>query len=265
MSPKIITLLTDFGMEDAYVASMKGVILTLCPEAVLVDISHFTPPQDVRSGAFLLSTAFREFPAGTVHLAVVDPGVGTARKAIAIRTPRYFFVGPDNGLFSWVLSQDDKVEVRCLENPQYWRPTVSATFHGRDLFAPVAAHLAMGVPIDRLGPPCDPMRAEWSTPILDAEGVHGEVIHVDHFGNAITNLDRETLMSFAAMDLWTVDCGGASIHPVVAAYGELGKGEILALIGSSERLEIAVNQGSAAKALGIHTGDRVSVHRRDAP
>ncbi len=193
MNDPIITLLTDFGLEDGYAAAMKGVILGIRPDARIVDISHLVPPRDVRAGAFVLASTCGFFPAGTVHVAVVDPGVGTARAAVAIRTPRYFFVGPDNGLFSLALQRETTWESRTLENPAYRLPEVSSTFHGRDIFAPAAAHLAQGAPFEEFGPPCTLSVPDWTAVVRSGESCTGEIIHVDHFGNAVTNLTRECL------------------------------------------------------------------------
>jgi len=268
MAP-IITLLTDFGIRDAYVASMKGVILSICPEACMVDITHMISPQDVRSGAFVLGTVYRDFPLETVHLAVVDPGVGTQRSALAIEAGGYCFVGPDNGLFSWILKAEPTWKAHSLENREYWNPSISTTFHGRDIFAPVAAHLARRVELDALGPPCTPIIAKWSIPVPKGDELQGEVIHVDHFGNGITNLTREDLEAFAPQDRWqriikVVGTKGASRIELVQAYGDVAPGSAMALIGSSERLEIAVNQGDAAETFGIRTGSAVSVIRSDS-
>lgn len=272
----IITLLTDFGIQDSYVASMKGVILSICPEARMVDITHMIAPQEVRAGAFVLGTVYRDFPLGTIHLAVVDPGVGTERRALAIEAGGYFFVGPDNGLFSWVLSAEPAWKARSLENPDYWRPClnpiffgqrrVSATFHGRDLFAPVAAHLAWGVDLDALGPPCTPTVASWSAPVPRGDALQGEVIYVDRFGNAVTNLTAQHLETFAPQGKWQRivevkgERGQSRVKPV-ETYGQGDPGESLALIGSSNHLEVAVNQGNAAKSFGLRPGSRVCVYR----
>lgn len=265
MSDKIITLLSDFGLQDGYVASMKGVILGICPGIRLVDISHMIPPQDIRAGAFLLNTVYRDFPRGTIHLAVVDPGVGTERRAIAVETPSCFFVGPDNGIFSWALLRESPVQTRSLENPQFWRSEISSTFHGRDIFAPVAAHLAKGIEFALLGPPCQPHTAHWTVPLCSAEGIHGEVVHIDHFGNAITNLDGEMLAGFAPPDTITVCVKDAVTCRMARTYGDGEPGEVMALLGSSGHLEIAVNHGNAACSIGIRTGDPVSVTRGSTP
>lgn len=279
MAP-IIALLTDFGIQDGYVASMKGVILSICPEACMVDITHMIPPQDVRSGAFVLGTVYRDFPEGTVHLAVVDPGVGTKRLALAIEAGGYFFVGPDNGLFSLVLAEESNRKARSLENPAYWHTVsggteygkagdngISTTFHGRDIFAPVAAHLAKGIDPRDLGPESKPIISAWTTPVLEGEELEGEVIHIDRFGNCITNIARGDIEAFAPQSEWQriIELNGEGAAGRVGfakTYGEVAPLSGLALIGSSNRLEVAVNQGDAAKALGIAPGSRVSVIRK---
>jgi S-adenosylmethionine hydrolase len=262
MKEPIITLLTDFGIDDGYVASMKGVALSICPEARLIDISHSIPPQDVRAGAFLLSCVYRYFPEGTVHLAVVDPGVGTERKALAIETAGHFFVGPDNGLFSWVLKRGAIPRVYSLEDPKFWRAEISETFHARDIFAPVAAHLANRVPLSSFGPPSIPQKPEWSSITKSKTGLTGEVIYIDHFGNAITNLTREDLEWLAPSDQWLIVLESISISSVVNTYGDAQPLSTVALIGSSGYLEVATPLGKASEDLGIRVGMTVSVSRR---
>lgn len=254
LPPPVITLLTDFGLQDGYVAAMKGVILQICPDARLVDISHLVPPQDIRSAAFVLLTCYEYFPPGTIHLAVVDPGVGTERKAIAVHAGSHFFVGPDNGIFSLVLHKETTWEARSLENPAYWRMPLSETFHGRDLFAPVAAHLACSVSFDQLGPICNPLVPRWSTPTVHIGRIEGEVIHVDRFGNAITNVSRGLLEKRAPLRQWRVRTEKTAIDAISETYGQAHPGQALALSGSSGFIEIAVREGSAAAELEIIPG-----------
>ena len=258
LSPPLITLLTDFGLQDGYVASMKGVILGICPDARLVDISHLIAPHNVRSAAFVLCSSYGYFPPGTIHLAVVDPGVGTERGAIAIRTGSCFFVGPDNGVFSLVLKKEARWEARKLENRQIRKNPLSSTFHGRDLFAPAAAHIARGVRFDTLGPPCDPAFAEWGEPIIGQGEVKGEVIHIDRFGNAITNVMGETLETQGPAEEWIIYAGETMINSIEPTYGRVGAGEVLALTGSSGFIEIAINQGNAAYKLGLAQGTKAT-------
>ncbi|MGO9020329.1 MAG: S-adenosyl-l-methionine hydroxide adenosyltransferase family protein [Syntrophobacteraceae bacterium] len=258
MSPPIITLLTDFGLMDGYVASMKGVILNICPDAKLVDISQLIAPHNVRSGAFVLYACYDYFPHGTIHLAVVDPGVGTERGAVAIRTGSCFLVGPDNGLFSLILRKETGWEARMLENRHYRRSPLSSTFHGRDLFAPAAAHIACGVPFDTLGPACDPVSPHWGEPSIGKGVVNGEIIHIDRFGNAITNVLSETLEKQAPLEKWTITAGKSAISSIEQTYGRVGTGEPLALTGSTGFIEIAINQGNAASELELDPGAKVA-------
>jgi len=259
MAGPIITLLTDFGLHDTYVASMKGVILKICPDARLVDISHLVPPQDVRAGAFLLASVASDFPSGTIHLAVIDPGVGTERRGLAIEADSHFFVGPDNGLLSRVLRPASAWEAFSLEDPAYWQPTVSKTFHGRDVFAPVAAHLARGLPPRALGPPCTPQSASWADAAEVGEEILGEIIHIDHFGNAVTNVSREVFERFALRSRVKIKVGGCTISTIAETYGDMDTAEVMALIGSHGYLEIAINQGSATLSCRLHRGDPVTV------
>lgn len=261
---RIITLMTDFGLEDGYVASMKGVILGIFPAAVLVDVSHLVPPQDVCAGAFLLAAVYRHFPVGTVHLAVVDPGVGTSRRGLVVKSADYCFVGPDNGLFSWVLREESGWQVYSLDNPRYQRAEVSSTFHGRDIFAPAAAHLLAGVPAKAFGAPCTPIAADWGRVVHGVNRLSGVVIHIDHFGNIITNLrDRDVRRMSAGLGL-LLTIGPHSVTRFINTYAEAGPGEPAALIGSSGFLEIAVNRGNAADLLQVNRGESVFLTPREA-
>lgn len=255
----IITLLTDFGLEDGYVASMKGVILGISPDVRLVDLSHLIVPHGIRSGAFVLSSAYHCFPWGTIHVAVVDPGVGTTRNAIALRTPDYMFVGPDNGLFSWIMRKESKWECRVLENPACFRSEVSMTFHGRDIFAPVAAHLAAGFSWEMLGATCQPQMAEWTAVRHVDCGLSGEIVHVDHFGNAITNITYHDLNTMMLEEGHCLKVKNTMVPVMATTYGEVEKNVTVALMGSSGHLEIAVNHGSAAQVLGLSPGDPVEL------
>lgn len=258
MSPPIITLLTDFGLRDAYTGVMKGVILGVCPEARLVDLSHEVPPQNVAAGALLLRSAAPYFPAGTIHVAVVDPGVGGRRAAILVQTPRAIFVGPDNGLLHPAATAFGVQRVIELSRSEYHLPEVSRTFHGRDVFAPVAAHLACGVAPDAFGAPRPGLRPlSLPLPSRTADGVRGEVIHVDHFGNLVTNLTRQDIV-FPGREV-SVSIAGVAPIPLVGTYDEAEVGELLALIGSGGNLEIAVRQGSAAERLVAAPGAAVLV------
>ncbi|NLI82351.1 MAG: SAM-dependent chlorinase/fluorinase [Deltaproteobacteria bacterium] len=258
---KVVTLLTDFGLEDGYVACMKGVILSIAPHVHLVDASHLIPAQAICSGAFVLSSFYSFFPPDTIHLAVVDPGVGTSRKAIVLRSSQYTFVGPDNGLFSFILKNEPKCKCRALENPAHFRSSVSMTFHGRDIFAPVAAHLAAGAPWEDFGPPHDPYVAEWVSARHTPMGVSGEIVHLDRFGNGITNITRQDLENFPEERDLSTSVRGWSLSIVPGTYAQMEKDRPFALWGSSDHLEIACNQGSAARMLELSPGTPVHVRK----
>jgi S-adenosylmethionine hydrolase len=253
----IITLTTDFGTADGYVGAMKGVILSLAPRVSLVDISHDVLPQDVRHGARLLAMAAPFFPSGTVHVGVVDPGVGSARRGIALQTSLAIFVGPDNGLFTPFLL--DRVACVALTNTAAHRHPVSKTFHGRDVFAPVAAHLANGMPLAQLGPPVDdPVTLPESRPLRLSDGqLRAEVLHVDRFGNLISNvgpLEGETVDP----DSTRVVIESVPV-PMGRTYADVPPGALIALVGSTGYLEIAVRGGRASERLGVGVGAIVQV------
>ena len=246
----VIALLTDFGLQDHYLGSMKGVILATCPGASLVDLCHQVPAHDILAGALMLDASYRHFPGGTVFLAVVDPGVGSQRRAIAIGAGRWLFVGPDNGLFSFVLEAHPRAEVRLLANPLLFRVPLSPVFHGRDLFGPTAAQLARGLPLDEVGPVAsDPVLLAWPQPERQPDGWLGSVIQVDRFGNLVTTLTEAELGSAGERGSLEVEAGGR-ILPLVAHYSAVAPGEPCALVGSSGRLEIAVNRGRADRFAG---------------
>lgn len=257
----IITLTTDFGTRDAYVAAMKGTILSLVPDAQLVDISHDISPQDVMEAAFVLGQAIPFFPDGTIHLVVVDPGVGTARRAIALQHNNAYFVGPDNGLFTLLLQGAKPDQLVELNRPAFWRSkNVSVTFHGRDLFAPVAAHLAAGRTLLEVGHPIEALHPlHWALPIDDAQGIRGWVVHVDHYGNGITNIPRPLFEQQRVGRRVKCFAGNAILHAVHPTYGAVEVGEPLLLFGSSDFLEIAVNAGNASDLLDIRKGTPVNL------
>lgn len=258
----IITLTTDFGEEDSYVAEMKGVILSICPNATLVDITHYVQPQDIQNGAFVLSAASRAFPPGTVHLAVVDPGVGTERRPIAVQTDRGFYVAPDNGLLSYVLAEESPQRAVVLSNQSYYRQPVSATFHGRDIFAPAAAYIHNGVPLQAFGPDAGALRLfPVPRPRWVREGLlAGEVLHRDRFGNVITNIRQ----SDADWDCFAyVQVGRRKVHRLCRTYAECEPYELAALFGSSGYLELAEREGNAARRLRAFAGTPVQVFFRE--
>jgi S-adenosyl-L-methionine hydrolase (adenosine-forming) len=253
----IVTLTTDFGTRDPYVAAMKGVILGIARDARLVDATHEIAPHDVTEGALALEAIAPWFPPGTVHLAVVDPGVGTARRGLVVVRERALFVGPDNGLFTPFLDEGGWGAFELVA-PAYRLREVSTTFHGRDVFAPAAAHLAQGVAPERLGPAvADPVRLPWPT-VREATGaVAGTVLHVDRFGNLVTSIRAD---AFGAWGGISVRMGGKAL-PFVSTYGDLEPGQPGALVGGSGRLEIAVREGSAAVRLKASRGTPVVVSR----
>ena len=252
-SPPPIAMMTDFGLSDGYVGAMKGVILDILPWVQVVDVTHEIAPQNVRQAAFVLQMVAPFFPKATVFLVVVDPGVGTRRRAIAVFTDRGVFVGPDNGVFSWIFQHRKVYEIRELANPSYMRAQVSATFHGRDIFAPFAAHIAAGVPASSIGPVIhDPVSIDLPEPQAHADGhIVGEVIHIDAFGNLITNIREEHL---AEGKSWRFEIAGESIDDFCRAYGFAQEGQLVALIGSLGYLEIAVRNGHAARRLNGRLG-----------
>ena len=252
-----MALLTDFGAMDPYVGAMKGAILSVCPEATLVDLAHEVPPHDVLAGALTLHAACRTFPAGTVFVAVVDPGVGSPRRGLALRAGPHLFVGPDNGLFSFVLREHPQARIHGLENSRLFRSPVSPVFHGRDVFGPVAGHLAQGVDLGEVGPKVeDPVLLEAPEPRKLATGEwEAAVLYVDRFGNLTTSLSERAVEGARAVEVWV---GGATI-PWVGTYSEVRPGTPCALVGSSGRLEVAVREGSASARLGVGKGSPVRV------
>ncbi len=263
---RIITLLSDFGLSDVYVGVMKGVIAQINPALTVVDLTHQIPPQNIAAARFSLMNAYPYFPTGTVHIAVVDPGVGSHRRGIALQLDTGFLVGPDNGLFSGVLNQNPVVEAVELTNPKYWRtPTPSTTFHGRDIFASAGAHLASGVPLEQLGEVIDPetlvqLTIPEQTPT--ASGVAGCIQYIDHFGNLITNIPAADVQG----KTWSVAVGDSPtetlrerIIPGSQTYSNQPVGEVVALVGSHGWVEIAVNGGSAQSELQMDWGTVVEV------
>ena len=280
MNRPVITLTTDFGTRDPYVGAMKGVILSRCPQANVVDISHEIEPQSVPQGAYILASAATHFPPDSIHVAVVDPGVGSDRRPIAVHTPSGTFVGPDNGLISlaiceyiqtpaepndeigatrdaWRVLPQTRLSEECkgvvLDDPSFWLPNVSRTFHGRDVFAPVSAHIASGVPISDLGSPLESIVVLPHGPSVGANLSGGTVVHIDRYGNLITNIPADSVPVGSAFEM-----AGHRIEGLSTSYSE-AVGRVLAIIGSQGTVEIAVGNGNAAETLGAGVGDRVAI------
>jgi len=256
---KIVTLTTDFGNSDAYVAAMKGRILSITPEVNIVDVSHEIEPGNILQAAFVLSGSLGFFPEGTVHLVVVDPTVGSPRRGLAISSGGHFFVGPDNGVFTLFLGG---ASVHELKRKEFFAKDISPTFHGRDIFAPVAAHLALGASVEAFGPEVsDPTLIEIPEPRIEKDKrIRGEVIHIDRFGNLVTNIKEELITDIVSgrREL-NVVVKGRLIRGLKRYYSQGPKGELLALIGSSGHLEIAVSGGSARSLLAARVGTEVEV------
>jgi S-adenosylmethionine hydrolase len=276
----IITLLTDFGEHDAYVGAMKGVILTILPDVQLVDITHQITPQDIQQAASTLANVYSYYPVHTVHLAIVDPGVGSVRQPIALETPRGIFVAPDNGILTYIRLQEPSSVPVLLENTTYWLASQSNTFHGRDIFSPVAAHLASGAPINKMGSTLDAIVMLPLPPLeVTTTMIRGKIIQIDRFGNLLTNigslrwLDKDKLefRHTPSQDAETVaiqldaaniriTCGWHALKGVHPTYSTMGLGQVLAVVGSNGELEIAVNQGTASDVLAVGVGDPITLH-----
>ncbi|MGC9399107.1 MAG: SAM hydrolase/SAM-dependent halogenase family protein [Anaerolineae bacterium] len=271
----VISLTTDFGTQDGYVGVMKGVMAGIAPQASFIDISHEIPPQDVRSAAYVLWTMLPYFPEGSVHLVVVDPGVGTSRRPIASKTPWGLLVGPDNGVFSYVWHAAPPEMIVELASSDYQLGAVSATFHGRDIFAPAAAYLAAGVPLHKFGAEVkDPVRLPLPRLEITEGALHGEVLYIDHFGNLITSIGRlvwegdylhldaafsasqPVMLRASAVN---VRVKGRDLGPIHRTYGMVSQGDPLALVGSEGMLELAVSHGHGGDTLGVDVGDPVGV------
>ena len=258
----VIALLTDFGTQDHYAGTMKGVMLGICPDATLVDITHDIPPHDVEAGALELAASYKYFPAGTIFVAVVDPGVGSARRGLAADTGDYRFVAPDNGVLTLVLRELPPKKIVELTERRYARPTVSRTFEGRDRFAPAAAWLAKGTQLPALGRPVtDFHRLDVPAPEATADSVRGIVVRVDRFGNLVTNIDRKSVERLGHGGAIAIDAAGQRIERLVATYAELPSEGVGALFGSTDTLELAAPSTRASDRLGLSRGAVVTVTR----
>ncbi|HEV8192398.1 MAG TPA: SAM-dependent chlorinase/fluorinase [Ktedonobacterales bacterium] len=260
----LIALLTDFGTADGYVGVMKGVMLNIAAPVPLIDITHEIAPQDVRSGAWVLHISWRYFPAHSIFLCVVDPGVGSARRAVALQAAKRIFVGPDNGLFSYVLDAETVESAVALDNPRFHLPAPTSTFHGRDIFAPSAAHLASGVSLDQLGSAVSPEtlvtlalpRPEWQGDTLVAH-----VVHVDRYGNLITDIGSDLASAILTAPIASLKVDGHLVIARARTFAEGADGEPFFLLDSSGYLAIAVRNGSAAAVLGVGRDAEVQLHR----
>lgn len=259
---RIITFTTDFGLEDPFIGMMKGVVLNICPDARLIDLSHAIPAQDLLRAALTLEAAVPYFPDETIHLAVVDPGVGTDRAAVAIDAGKFILVGPDNGVFTLALERYPPVKAVRLTEERFFRHPVSATFHGRDVFAPVAAHIANGVALTELGAPVQNLvRLDLPTARIEGDTLIGHVLTADRFGNLMTDVCVEMLEQFTSRGAGTVRIrvGAEEIPGISRTYGDATERTPVAYIGSSGRLEIGIRNGNAAQILGAKRGARVTV------
>jgi S-adenosylmethionine hydrolase len=261
----VISLMTDFGIKDGNVGVMRGVIWGICPPAQITDLSHMIQPQNIREAAYILARSVPYFPKWSIHVVVVDPGVGTARRPMAAQIGEWFYVGPDNGTITGLLERAEREGWQTtfveLNQRKYWLGTISHVFHGRDIFSPVAAHLANGVPLADLGTSFDePVRLELPRPEKIPNGWRGEVIHIDHFGNISTDIRMEDLGdAMKEKQKITIRLNGSEINGMVDTFGDKPVGELIALIGSTGNLGIAVVNGSAVKRLGTEVGDVVEV------
>ncbi|NIP87133.1 MAG: hypothetical protein GTO03_16860 [Planctomycetales bacterium] len=257
---RVITLTTDFGGGSPYVAAMKGVVLSRNPQATLIDITHDIPPQDIRQGALVLAEATRRFPPESIHVAVVDPGVGTPRQVVYARFGQHHFIAPDNGLLDRLAAQQPPDKIIALTNPQYWLPDVSATFHGRDIMAPVAAALSLGTDPDQLGTPQQTLvRLDWPEVHIVPGEITGSVEAIDSFGNLITNISQTALADCPRDESVRVCCDEHETYGIFQTYGDQPELTLIALVGSSGKLELAIVNDSAQMMLGVAVGAPVTV------
>ncbi len=260
---RIIAILTDFSLRDNYIGVMKGVILSINPRAIIVDLAHGVPKFNIRKGAFLLLSAYKYFPKNTIFLCVIDPGVGTGREGILLKTKNYYFIGPNNGLFTFVAQEDGIVQIIKLRNEKFFVKPASKTFHGRDIFAPVSAYLSLGFKPEELGRVMslnELHRIEIMEPVIHHDYLEGEIIYVDDFGNCVTNIPGSALSSYKKDSVfWVLREDKRYVVRLSETYGSAEKGEGIILVGSHGFVEIAVNQGSAAQRYGLKEGARIRI------
>ena len=259
-----ITLMTDFGLTDGFVGAMKGVIYSINPKAIITDITHDINPYNMLGAAFIFDSVYRFFPKGTVHLVVVDPGVGSERNALAIETEDYYFVAPDNGVLSIAIEREKVIKIIELSKPEYFINKVSNTFHGRDIFAPISANLSLGVDIDLLGNRLsDIVKISNPKPQFTDDKMIGEIIYIDRFGNLITNISMELIEKFANDKKIAIKVGNKTICQISRSYADVSVGKLLAIFNSFGKLEIALNSASASKILSVQKGDPVIIQISD--
>ncbi|MEJ2057067.1 MAG: SAM-dependent chlorinase/fluorinase [Desulfofustis sp.] len=259
-----IVLTTDFGNTDEYVGVLKGVILSINPTVRIIDLNHAVPPQDISRAAHLVGRNRRYFPAGAIHLCIVDPGVGSNRRIIVVKDTAQFYIGPDNGVFSSILSQAESLDVYELTNESWFLEDPGTTFHGRDIMAPAAARISLGEPIKDAGPPVDPATCVIippCVPLCSDDRIIGEIIHIDHFGNLVSNIDRLEINRLSGAGNVVVQLRSARIPFKQCSYADLAENEVSAIINSSDLLEICVKNGNGAALTQARKGDRVILSR----
>lgn len=256
----MISLISDFGEKDGWVGTMKGVILGINPEARIVDISHRVTPGDILEASLILQASFPFFPRRTVHLCVVDPGVGSKRRALVVATPSHEFVGPDNGLFTPIYEREDYKALEIINRGLFYSPQPSQTFHGRDIFAPVAAHLSLGLAVEKVGPQIeDVVKVDLPSPLVGSKEIRGEVIYIDRFGNLTTNIAKELFERKVRANPFELRTGKRVLTGLSRSYTDVAKGKLLAHWGSWGYLELSINQGSAQKLLSATKGTKLTI------
>lgn len=260
MDRGVISLITDFGTRDGYAGVIKGVILKINPQVRLVDITHEVSPQDIFEAGFILKNSFKYFPNRSIHLVVVDPGVGSKRRAILVEAGDYFFIGPDNGVFTFIYESERVKRIVELTNKRYFLPHISKTFHGRDIFAPAAAYLSNGVPLEDLGEICnDVVRFDIPEPETERGIIKGVILHVDRFGNLISNISEVLFRELVGKGMHEISIGGEVLGDIKGSYSEVIEGQALALFGSSGYLEISVRSQNAQEKLKVNRGSKIKV------
>jgi len=256
----IITLLTDFGTKDGYAGTMKGVILNINPHVVIVDISHEIKRHDINEAGFVLASSYNFFPENSIHAAVVDPGVGSSRKIIAVRCNKYIFIAPDNGLLKYVYFKEKNFEVYEVTNESFFLSKISNTFHGRDIFAPVAAHLSKGVHLTEIGKKTDNYeRSHIEKPVIEKNAIFGTILYSDAFGNLVTNINDSLVNDHIRTAVPVIRAGKATIKGIKKSYDSVKQGETVAIVSSAGFLEISINKGSARNILNLQEGDKVQI------